>query len=260
MVDKAMRIFEKSIVIHRKTWCFSVVFLWTVMLLGQTTPSGKVWYGVKYLGMAVDTAKVTNDFTRRSFVKNDNEAERFLKPERALYRLEFQGDDSWFKPIRSMALGSGKSNYLIYTFIGETLKKGNELYVSAQLQHQLYYRRINDFDRAALNGTYDWHIKEVFKTILGYRCQKAVALVTGNGNDQKITAWFTKEIPVSAGPGRIVGLPGLILAVNKYGSRYYYARKMKLNDKVKLHFPPDKIFISSKEFFTKLRALRVERN
>ncbi|MDB5243490.1 MAG: hypothetical protein JWP57_4115, partial [Spirosoma sp.] len=31
---------------------------------------------------------------------------------------------------------------------------------------------------------------------------------------QKITAWFAQDIPVSAGPERVNGLPGLILALD----------------------------------------------
>lgn len=47
------------------------------------------------------------------------------------------------------------------------------------------------------------------KSILGYKCKKATAIF----NLRKYIAWYTKEIPVSEGPYRFKGLPGLILEV-----------------------------------------------
>jgi GLPGLI family protein len=44
-------------------------------------------------------------------------------------------------------------------------------------------------------------------TILGYDCVKAVCFFKG----RKWEAWFTPKIPVSAGPWKLCGLPGLIL-------------------------------------------------
>lgn len=55
---------------------------------------------------------------------------------------------------------------------------------------------------------YKWTPVDEFKTINGYRCQKAVAT---NKLGQDMTAWFTEEIPISAGPTFLSGLPGLIL-------------------------------------------------
>ncbi len=55
-----------------------------------------------------------------------------------------------------------------------------------------------------------WKLTGRQKQILGYYCQEAVK----NDGENRITAWFTPEIPVPAGPGLQNGLPGLILAVN----------------------------------------------
>ncbi len=55
---------------------------------------------------------------------------------------------------------------------------------------------------------YKWTSVDEFKTILGYKCQKATAI---NKRGEDITVWFTEEIPVSSGPSYLTSLPGLIL-------------------------------------------------
>lgn len=52
-----------------------------------------------------------------------------------------------------------------------------------------------------------WEIKDEKKTIATYECQKAI----GEFRGRVYTAWFTLDIPVSTGPWKLWGLPGLIL-------------------------------------------------
>lgn len=54
-----------------------------------------------------------------------------------------------------------------------------------------------------------WKVLNQIKDVAGYICMKAVSEDTVK--HQKITAWFTGDIPVSAGPERFYGLPGMIL-------------------------------------------------
>ena len=55
-----------------------------------------------------------------------------------------------------------------------------------------------------------WKMGAASKEILGYTCMQAETDLDG----KKILAWFTPDIPISAGPERYYGLPGLILEVN----------------------------------------------
>lgn len=53
----------------------------------------------------------------------------------------------------------------------------------------------------------NWKIKNKFKQIGKYKCQKAI----GNFRGRTYTAWFTEAIPLPYGPWKLFGLPGLIL-------------------------------------------------
>lgn len=55
--------------------------------------------------------------------------------------------------------------------------------------------------------TLKWKMTGNQKNILGYNCMEA----TVEKKNNKITAWFAPEIPVSSGPGSLHGLPGMIL-------------------------------------------------
>lgn len=57
--------------------------------------------------------------------------------------------------------------------------------------------------------TQSWTIRNEKLTINGYVCQKATCRFRG----RSYTAWFTQDIPISNGPWKFGGLPGLILKV-----------------------------------------------
>ena len=62
-----------------------------------------------------------------------------------------------------------------------------------------------------------WKILEDTKVINGYNVQKATTQSYSSNSAtgfEKITAWFTTEIPVGIGPNRYNGLPGLILELS----------------------------------------------
>lgn len=61
-----------------------------------------------------------------------------------------------------------------------------------------------------------WELSDSTRKILGYTCHKAEAAFRG----RTWTAWYTTEIPVSSGPWKLYGLPGLIL--DTYDSRMDY--------------------------------------
>jgi GLPGLI family protein len=60
--------------------------------------------------------------------------------------------------------------------------------------------------------TPNWKILNDIKDVAGHICMKA--MVEDTIKKQKIVAWFAQDIPVSAGPERLYGLPGLILELD----------------------------------------------
>ena len=55
-------------------------------------------------------------------------------------------------------------------------------------------------------------------TIAGYPCQKAITSYSGRTYE----AWFTREIPVSEGPYKFYGLPGLIVKISDTRQQYTF--------------------------------------
>lgn len=71
--------------------------------------------------------------------------------------------------------------------------------------------------------TIPWQIAGDRKKIGKFNCRKA----TANFRGRAYTAWFTEEIPVSAGPWKLFGLPGLILEATDSENMFRaYAKKI----------------------------------
>lgn len=65
----------------------------------------------------------------------------------------------------------------------------------------------------------EWDLQEdSVKTILGHECQKA----TCNFRGREWTAWFALDVPISDGPWKFSGLPGLIMEVYDKGVQHYF--------------------------------------
>lgn len=59
---------------------------------------------------------------------------------------------------------------------------------------------------------YKWRVMNELKEIQGHLCMKAVTVDTVK--KYTIEAWFAADMPVSVGPERLYGLPGVILGVD----------------------------------------------
>ena len=64
----------------------------------------------------------------------------------------------------------------------------------------------------------EWDIKEETKTVAGYPCQRAEADFLG----RHWIVWFTQDIPISLGPWKLNGLPGLILEAMDENNEYHF--------------------------------------
>jgi len=67
-------------------------------------------------------------------------------------------------------------------------------------------------------GFLTWAIAPATATIGGYACQRATTTFGG----RQWEAWFTREVPISDGPYKFGGLPGLIVKVGDARQHYVY--------------------------------------
>jgi GLPGLI family protein len=81
-----------------------------------------------------------------------------------------------------------------------------------------------------------WKIdRSVSIKIMGYDCYKA----TGNFRGRNYTSYYTPKIPISDGPFKFSGLPGLILKISSDDNySIFEATKIDLNDKSALSLYP----------------------
>jgi GLPGLI family protein len=96
---------------------------------------------------------------------------------------------------------------------------------------------------------FNWTITSEKATIAGYNCQKATTEFGG----RKYEAWFTSEVPVSEGPYKFSGLPGLIVKVSDTRNHYTFEliSLKQPKDPAKIVFPDDRFIPTTKKEFNK---------
>lgn len=110
-----------------------------------------------------------------------------------------------------------------------------------------------------------WTFESGDSTICGYKCRKSSVKLFG----RNYTAWYTEKIPISDGPWKFWGLPGLILKIvdenNEYSFEcigiekpswidniyinkldYFSTTKQRFNDGVKKFYENPGVFFESK--------------
>jgi len=100
----------------------------------------------------------------------------------------------------------------------------NSFFMDAKLYKDHKTNKINVVDQISSYWvTYEedltpqnWEILDDTTTIAGYSCQKAVCDYRGRSYE----AWFSSEIPISEGPWKFYGLPGLIIKL--YDTQHHY--------------------------------------
>lgn len=103
--------------------------------------------------------------------------------------------------------------------------------------------------------SFNWQITAETDTISDYICQKAICYFGG----RTWLAWFTTEIPISDGPYKFCGLPGLILNIADTENHYSFefvsieepSELMMVYDVIK-----DRVPTTKKEFFRQQDRLK----
>ena len=100
-------------------------------------------------------------------------------------------------------------------------KDGSYYVVKSISDNTLRYYDSAGIDKFVYEETpeeWTWEISDSTKNILGYECVKAKTDFHG----RKWTVWFSPEIPLSNGPWKLGGLPGVILEASTDDDKYSF--------------------------------------
>lgn len=135
--------------------------------------------------------------------------------------------DSWTMAIN---IDNGKKPTKQYFVSDLSNDKSKDFFFTANVDSRSFFI----YDKVAQPN---WKIEEnQTKTIAGYKCIKATGVFRGSS----ITAYFSKELPYSAGPFKFYGLPGLILdiRVDNMDHEIWKAETVTIDDKKLIAYKP----------------------
>ena len=129
---------------------------------------------------------------------------------------------------------TGKAQYeqMLSAVMPEVVRTGNYSLVPSKKGHVYVFKNrkesvvsVYDFIGLTEFGYYteplaemQWDVGDSTKNILGYDCIMAHA----NYHGRQWTVWFTPEIPLSEGPWKLCGLPGLILEASESSGQHSF--------------------------------------
>lgn len=169
---------------------------------------------------------------------------------RAIYYLDYKLDSAIFTPKREqmiLRINNGVSSFksmprhvrdsvyasLSYLPEQERINKSNNAWLKTgktQIDYSIlkeaakdivfYHDKIRtvEYQYQEKAPLFHWQIMSAKKVVAGYECQQA--LTTFGGRTWE--AWFTRDIPVSEGPYKFYGLPGLIVKVRDAHNHYVF--------------------------------------
>ena len=163
----------------------------------------------------------------------------------------YNNQSQWLDSIRCTKEGNQWYNQQGLIMMNEVINKSREereaIINSSPIGHSvdLYVVRDNDMFKVWDMVYYEYRkyselieerswtiIDDSTKNVLGYEC----IMATANYHGRHWTAWFTPEIPVDAGPWKLLGLPGLILeATDSTGHHHFTANGIQ---SVNMNIPP----------------------
>lgn len=112
---------------------------------------------------------------------------------------------------------------------------GKTVFISSDMASTNSYKVIEEMD-------FGWKIdNSAKKSILGYSCTKATCSYAGRNYE----AWFTTEIPISDGPYKFSGLPGLIVKIADDKEEHTFELQEVKNVKSKAMYFPEKKYIET---------------
>jgi GLPGLI family protein len=165
----------------------------------------------------------------RQFESDDNDDVEWFKEflskqpkfHNSYFQLSFNKDKAIYQPGREAdsklepwMIGPAKENIVLTDFVQQVFTSRKKVFEQT-------------FIVADTANRLQWKLSNETRTIAGFDCRKAVAVIC---DSVYVVAFYAEEIPVSGGPESFGGLPGMILglAVPRLYSTWF-ATKVELN-------------------------------
>lgn len=174
-----------------------IVSLFTAFILSQSSPKTSAYGKVSY-----------NMFTHLRVLQLEQPAVLYFTKDISVF-IHSKGQEG-FQQANSVSESNSKSNTIIDGWYQDTV---GCVYYKHLKKKKLVIREFA-LDQPYLTEepslpTINWNILSETKRIGNFICEKATTKFRG----RQYTAWFTADIPISNGPWKFHGLPGLILEV-----------------------------------------------
>lgn len=124
---------------------------------------------------------------------------------------------------------------------------------SISSEELLFHQKVMKYDFVYFEdlNTQKWDIGPETEIIAGFQAQKATTTFAGRNYE----AWFTPEIPISNGPYKFGGLPGLIIKIKDSQEHYSFelVEFVELKDPVPIHFSLNNKLVVEKEKYLEVK-------
>jgi len=209
--------------------------------LGAPKFDYKVFYELKYQPDSLDESSVKNE-TMVLFLGNNYS--KFSSIGQHIKDSVFQTYNNKARTMDNYAEYKSKIPVIDHKYIVIKNSKSDEMYFLEKIgKDNLGYKETIE--------NFKWQIKDEFKTVSGYRTQKAITYFKG----REFVAWFSEEIPIPNGPYKFGGLPGLIIQLNDTKEHYVFnlISFNKLKPSVKSDVILDNFLLTDKKKFDQLK-------
>ena len=204
---------------HNKYPAFLLLFLLLLPALcanaqsAATRPAGTCLRAIYRLDYKLDSAVATPKSVQM-ILRISNGFSRFESTAKHIFDSVYVNSTGLAEMARIQkaldAPGRASKNEFRYTILKEPARS----FIS-------YHDNINseDYQYQEKSLVFAWRITPIKKTIAGYECQQAYMTFAG----RMWEAWFARDIPVSDGPYKFYGLPGLILQIRDTHDHYVFS-------------------------------------
>ena len=167
---------------------------------------------------------VYNGYFNDSVFTSRRKGQLFLGKECSVYLYQRRSVEEFLDGLRKSVNHKEYEDLVVDGF-----RKSRDLEREMSIVYAKYYDSVDCYELKSLNENkfvwlsdtvrFTFDLLPETKEISGYKCQLAKGR-TPNGDTA--TIWFTEEIPISAGPSNLAGLPGLILEYYSHRRREFY--------------------------------------